>query len=324
MSEVTRKRSHQSNNDSNIASFKKRKQFSQQSSSNPKNSKGLSECFHKIKTSLYVSLAPIYLNTPIEGIKSQHLDPLIMKFFPKLNGVIISYSNLKLCNESTQEDENENSNLLISKINPHSPFTFLWINVEFLIWKPLVGDNIEGLIYIQSPSHIGLLINDTFNASIKKSQIPLNWKFNANEIDSNDDENNQIEDDNGSNHRQLGQWVDENNLPIDGKLKIIVKAIHTSGRIVSIEGSLITPGNEADSKPVVPNLNKKIKFNDDDNNSINTNTNIIPVLNNFNDNDNDEEEDSIPVYENNDSSDNEDNDKVIAENESSEDEVESD
>lgn len=243
MSEVaTNKRS----SDFQARPFKKRKQAPP--STNPINSDGLSECFHKVRTSLYVSLAPSYLSNPIEGIKAQHLDPLLMKHFAKLNGVVISYNGLELSNSSAESDDEQ----VLAKVNAHSPFCFLWISVEFLIWKPLIGDNMEGNIYIQSPSHIGLLINDTFNASIKRSQIPPNWTFKANEADEEDSKN-------------LGQWYDENDMPVEGKLQILVKGIHTSGRVVSVEGSLITPGMEVESQPVVPaKTNKKIKFDDDD------------------------------------------------------------
>ncbi|KAH3687405.1 hypothetical protein WICPIJ_001618 [Wickerhamomyces pijperi] len=244
MSTVTNKRS----GDFQARSFKKRKQAPP--STNPVNSDGLSECFHKVRTSLYVSLAPVYLSNPLEGIKAQHLDPLLMKHFAKLNGVVISYTDLQLSNSSAESDDEQ----LMAKVNAHSPFCFLWVSAEFLIWKPLIGDNIEGNIYIQSPSHIGLLINDTFNASIKRSQIPPNWTFKANEADAGDEEDS----------KNLGQWFDENDMPIEGKLQILVKGIHTSGRVVSVEGSLITPGMEVESQPVVPaKTNKKIKFDDD-------------------------------------------------------------
>lgn len=250
MTKESRKRSH-----SDTQPNKRRKpQFSQHKSSNPVNADGLSDCFHKITTSMYVSLAPSYLKQPLEGIKSQHLDPLLMKHFPQAGGVVIGYDGLRLSAEHNVDDDT-----VVAKVNAHSPFAFLWVSVDMLVWKPQVGDVLEGHIYMQSPSHIGLLVNDTFNASIKKNHIPENWTFvpgQADEVDAEEEEGS------SKKSQSLGQWIDENEMAIDGKLKFTVRAIHNSGRVVSVEGSLVKPGSESEAKPVVPN--KKIKFDDAD------------------------------------------------------------
>lgn len=298
MSEVTRKRSAVSSDSYN--SHSKRKQINKISKSvNPVNKDGLSECFRKIKTTLYLSLAPIYTKTPLEGIKSQHLDSMIMKHFAPANGVVIGYDNLKLGDEHLDQDKTN----VIAKINPHSPFAFFWINVDLLVWCPSVGDVVEGLIYMQSPSHIGLLINDTFNASIKKNFIPENWTFIPNQLDefeNQDDEN----EDGHKKIQSLGQWVDEKEIPIDGKIQFTIRRIHTSGRVVSVEGSLIKPGSELEALPVTPGQGKKIVFDDS---ALDT---IVP----------EEAKADIPTYDNNNSSDSENEDgEVVAQDSSSED-----
>lgn len=262
------------NSDSQLDNKRRKPQFLTQKSTNPLNDEGLSECFHKINTSLYVSLAPLYLKQPLEGIKSQHLDPMLMKNFAKANGVVVGYDNARLSSEHFTE-----SGDVIAKVNAHSPFAFLWVSVDFLVWKPQVGDSLEGLIYMQSPSHIGLLINDTFNASIKKNNIPETWQFVPNQADEQAQESQ--EDESEVKSQSLGQWLDENEMPVDGKLKFTVRAIHNSGRVVSVEGSLIKPGDETESLPVVPN--RKIKFDDIDVISVETPTETQP--------------DEIPVYE---------------------------
>ncbi|CDR38944.1 CYFA0S02e09164g1_1 [Cyberlindnera fabianii] len=248
----TRKRS---NSDSQPNLKRRKQQFVQHKSTNPVNSEGISECFHKFTTSLYVSLAPSYLKQPLEGVKSQHLDPMLMKHFQPAGGVVIGYDNLRLSGEHITE-----AGSVVAKVNAHSPFAFLWVSVDLLLWKPQVGDVLEGHIYMQSPSHIGLLVNDTFNASIKKNNIPEGWSFvpnQADEVQADEEEGTETK-----KSKSLGQWYDESEIAVDGKLKFTVKAIHNSGRVVSVEGSLVKPGSESESKPVVPN--KKIKFDDAD------------------------------------------------------------
>lgn len=222
----------------------KRRQTIMPSSTNSVDSSGISECFHKITTEMYVSLAPIHLNDPVNGIKAQHLDPLVMQYFPKARGVVLSYSNIKLDNDNITTDTDGNP-ILIAKIEGSSPITFLWITLDLLVWRPQVGDSVEGYIYMQTASHLGLLIHDTFNASIKKYNIPADWQF----IPSQEDEELATESED-TKFKSFGYWVDENENKVEGKLQFTIKSIHSAGRVVSLEGTLIKPGSERESQPV--------------------------------------------------------------------------
>ena len=143
---------------------------------NPVDDKGLSQCFHKVSTTIYVSLAPVYTQNPTAGIKSQHLDPLLMTYFPSVDGVVLSYSNLRLLGKD-EDLSVQAGETVMAKVMYDSPFAYLWIAVDFLVWRPQAGDKVEGWVNLQSPSHIGLLIHDTFNASIKRDAIPSDWYF---------------------------------------------------------------------------------------------------------------------------------------------------
>ncbi|ODV82905.1 hypothetical protein CANARDRAFT_204258 [[Candida] arabinofermentans NRRL YB-2248] len=285
---------------------------------------GLSRCLHRVRMKLYLSLAPIYINNPIDGLKQQHLDTMLMTFYKPVKGVILSYFNLKVSNEHKSNDFKNSS---IVKVSDSNPFCFIWCDVDFLIWKPQIGDIIDGWSYLQTQSHIGLLINDTFNASIKKYNIPNTWKFIPNQIDefdnnSNNNGNSTVDNINNNNinnnsSKSLGQWVDENEVPIEGKLRFIVKALHTAGKVISIEGTLLKPGSESDSQPVVRDSKHK-KFDD------------LVVTTNINDSiidDDDKEEFTAPKYINGSDSDDdaedEDN-KIVGGELSSEDEEDSD
>ncbi|KAL6935395.1 related to DNA-directed RNA polymerase I subunit RPA43 [Hanseniaspora guilliermondii] len=197
------------------------------------------DLFYSIKTKLYLSLAPMYINNPIEGIINQHLNHKIMKYDSNINAIIIGFKNIKI-----QED--------LLKLNFESPFVFLYCYVDFIVWNPKRNDVIKGYPFIQSESHIGFLIHDLFNCYIKLQDIPETWKFIYNEDSSNDN---------------IGYWVDHNEEPINGKkINIKVKQLKTSGKMVSIEGSLIFDDNSL-SNDNVNNLtivsNKKIVFDDE-------------------------------------------------------------
>jgi DNA-directed RNA polymerase I subunit RPA43 len=205
-------------------------------------SEDISECFHKVSTSLYVSLAPMYLNNPIAGIQAQHLDPLLMTFFPAAGGVVLAHYNLKLSGQSKYPSSGD---MVAAKVMYDSPFAFMWVSVDLLIWMPRPGDVVEGWINMQSPSHIGLLIHDIFNASIKRDAIPRDWQF----VPNQEDEEPIGENGEDSNvekmlrdSRSMGYWVDGQGKRIDDKLRFTVKVFNVSGRTVSVQGSLLKPG----------------------------------------------------------------------------------
>ncbi|CAN6668417.1 DNA-directed RNA polymerase I subunit Rpa43p [Trichomonascus vanleenenianus] len=263
-------------------SKRRRHSMSQQqpASTNTKDSNGISQCFHKVSTSLYVSLAPVYVNRPLEGIQSQHLDPLLMSYFPSARGVVLAYTNVRLCGQDPEAKAEGEP--VVSKIMYDSPFSYLWVSVDFLIWKPMAGDTLEGWINLQSPSHIGLLIHDTFNATIKRDAIPVDWSFVRNEIDES-----QVAADSeekSQSPQSLGYWVDGSGKRIDDKLKFSVKAFNVSTRMVSIQGTMLKPGEvREDLTDPTAKKSSHVKFDEES----------LPQANN-DDNDDDDEQTAIP------------------------------
>lgn len=199
---------------------KRRQSLVKSDVANPVGSDGLSHCFRQLKTRMHLSLAPAYSSSPIEGIQQQHLDPMLFQHEPKLGGVVISYSNVKLLKRKGTSE-------LLGKIINESPFSFFWVYCEILVWSPQPGDVVEGWVSAQSPGHLALLIHDTFNASIKRTEIPENWEFIA-----------QKDDEDGS--KSLGYWQDSEGNHIDGKLQFTVRRSLHGGRTVLVLGSLLT------------------------------------------------------------------------------------
>lgn len=233
---------------------------------NPKED-GVSNCIIRVPIELYVSLAPMYLQTPLQGIMKQHLNPMVMKYNNKVSGVVMGYENLTIL-DSNPNDEDEKVEKLV-KVTPDTPFSFTWCKVDLFVWQPQVGDVLEGNIFIQSASHIGLLIHDSFNASIKKNNIPYDWTFIQDEQEEDVNEDSRDEGEAGSKPKgrrtgSLGHWVDADGQQIDGKLKFTVRNIYTTGRVVSVDGTLLedeSNNSEVEKLPVVSN--KKIVFDEE-------------------------------------------------------------
>lgn len=202
-----------------------------------------SQCFHRVRARLYLSLAPCHLENPLQGLRQQHLDTLVMTYNPTLQGVIISYDNLRLAKE----------NQTVAKIANENPFTFLWVIVDFVVWKPQINDTLKGNIIMQSQSHIALLVHDVFNASIKKHYIPQDWSFVPNQADTEE------------SFKKLGYWCDAEGVAISGPLDFTVRAVHVNGKGIAIEGALLSPEDEYDALPIVMQTTKQhVVFGDDD------------------------------------------------------------
>lgn len=223
-------------------------------STNPLNDEGISECFRVSRTSMYVSLAPSHITNPINGIKSQHLDPLVMKYFASARGVVLGYSNIVI---NSGELETVSENQIVAPVSDESPFSFLWITVDLLLWMPQIGDTLKGYIYMLTATHLGLLVHDTFNAHIRFRYIPQNWLFVPNQADEFGENGQTDSESNGrSNFRSYGHWADENGIKVEGKITFTVRAIHTAGKMISLEGTLVSPESELDAQPVLENTEK--------------------------------------------------------------------
>lgn len=184
-----------------------------------------------------------------------------MTYFPSVEGVVLSYSNLRLLGKD--EDLNvQPGEAVMAKVMYDSPFSYLWIAVDFLVWRPQAGDKVEGWVNLQSPSHIGLLIHDTFNASIKREAIPSDWYFEPLQADEEAeyDENSELADtvdaaaaelekteqavanktkQQFKGPKVLGHWFDANGTRVEGKLKITIRSVNVNGKFITVQGALI-------------------------------------------------------------------------------------
>lgn len=243
-----------------------------------------------------------------------------MSYFPAVRGVVIGYSNVEFIDGVTVQDDG----CSIMKIEGGSPVMFGWVRVNFLCWSVVVGDVLEGDVYLQTAGHLGLLIADTFNCSIRKYGIPDDWEFVPVQEDEEVEEvGDGREEIGGKRKKSFGYWVDGDGVKVDGKLRFTVKAVHTGGRVVSVDGTLIKPGEEKSAQPVsrggkvdVAVSGGKHKKFDDDEDDGNVTVTVIPEPE-------DDDNEQLPAYIKASDDENED-EQVVNKDSDSEDEVESD
>lgn len=200
-----------------------------------------SECFHTLSTNVYISLAPVYAHDPVEGVKAQHLDPLLMSYLPAAGGVVLAYYNLKLFGQQAEKSAKKAKALNISH---NKAIVSMWISVDFLAWKPRPQDDVTGWVFLQSSSYIKLLIHDTFQATIRKHSIPKSWKFvqigNASEATEDIERCSQAPD----SRPGQGYWQDSDGKKVEGYLRFTVSSLNVSHGQVSLDGSLLDKGTQ--------------------------------------------------------------------------------
>ncbi|KAG5650673.1 hypothetical protein H0H81_011408 [Sphagnurus paluster] len=120
--------------------------------------------FHVVKTSLVVSIAPVFAGNPHAGVEEM-LDSMVMRYIPALAGVVLSHSNLRFL---------ENT----ATIQTDCPFLVCKIEFDATVWSPRVGMKLVGKVNLCSPDHVSLLLHRTFNVSIPRHHIPRDeWEF---------------------------------------------------------------------------------------------------------------------------------------------------
>ena len=218
----------------------------------------LSLPFTQTTALLYLPLSPVYSPHPFYSLESDHLDPLILTYYSPLKGIILAYRNIRFKQSG-------------AVMQADSPFAFTWVQVDFLVWSPKKGDIVEGWVNLQSESHVGLLVLNTFNVSVPRGKIPAGWRWcetregfiskaekrenhmkkaveeirqtedksiGEDEEGAEEEENAHVEEE----EEDLGGWMDENGNYVDGMLRVKVASVRASGHIIAIEGDLLLNG----------------------------------------------------------------------------------
>ncbi|PWW75647.1 hypothetical protein C7212DRAFT_204814, partial [Tuber magnatum] len=164
--------------------------------------------------------------TPLSGIQKDHLDPLLMSYFEPVNGVVLAYRN------TTFESD-------CARIVGESPFAHVWVSVEFLVWRPVKGMLLKGWVNMAGASHVGLLVENTWNVAIPRERIPEGWRWVEEvgmEVDGDAAAVGEGEEGTGVDG---GYWVDGDGKKIEAFRKFKVEAVKAMGHMVSMEGSLL-------------------------------------------------------------------------------------
>lgn len=133
--------------------------------------------FHLQTSSLYLPLSPICQLYPLQGLCAEHLSPLILTYYPPFQGIILSYSNPRLSEDASKHGGAEDRGTVLAISVAEFAVSFVWLTVDFLVFKPQRGGWLEGWVNLQSEGHVGLVCWNLFNASIERKRLPKEWRW---------------------------------------------------------------------------------------------------------------------------------------------------
>lgn len=190
-------------------------------------------------SSLYLPLSPCAANFPLEGLLAEHVSPLLLTYYPPLQGVLLSYSNAHLSEDPHNANGKSDSKVLSQCINEYA-VTFTWLTADFLLFRPRRGTWMEGYVRLGNESMVGLVCYNYFNAVIEREKMPKEWTWVAE--DAEDD----MEEQRGRRKglaQSAGYFRDGGGQKVEGRLVFRVEDFDAlqgdGGGSVSIMGTLL-------------------------------------------------------------------------------------
>lgn len=119
--------------------------------------------FSEVQVKLYVHIPPVFAGDLKAGVRTK-LDRLLMRWSDECQGILISYSDVRPLQRC-------------GRILYDSPYLHFEVAAKFIAFCPVVGSQICGIVNKQSVDHIGLLIHESFNASLPSAQLKKMFKW---------------------------------------------------------------------------------------------------------------------------------------------------
>ena len=220
--------------------------------------------FHEETHALFLPLSPISYQHPIQGLCAEHLSPLILTFYPPFNGVILSYSNTRLSSAPTSDSSAGSPGSILAKSVDEYAVSFVWIIVDFLIFRARRHNLMEGWINLQNEGNLGLVCWNFFNVSIERRRLPKPWTWIPGRVafgglrkhprdetgieSDREGEGEKVQLDDGNTGE--GYFADEHGNKVEGLIRFRVTEVETSrsaGRengFLGIEGTMLDEQEE--------------------------------------------------------------------------------
>ncbi|KAM0720603.1 hypothetical protein Q7P37_004740 [Cladosporium fusiforme] len=200
-------------------------------------------------TSFYLALSPIAHHFPLEGLCAEHISPLLLTYYPPMKGVVLSYSDARLSEspaEGVQVNKSKQAKTVLGQSVDEYAVTFIWLTVDFLVFKPQRGTVLEGYVNLQNESILGLICYNYFNAGIERSRIPKDWQWVEDESSEESGEMSRT-----GRREAAGHYINAEGNKVEGKIVFKVKdfeataGAETGSGSINIYGTFLSESEDA-------------------------------------------------------------------------------
>ncbi|KAI9984112.1 hypothetical protein PInf_005405 [Phytophthora infestans] len=164
-----------------------------------------SNAFVLCKVRHNVSLSPCHAVDARVGIE-QNLTEQLMRYSEALQGVVLSFSNVKLDRP-------------YGAIVNEMPFIHCKVLTDALVFRPKEGMKLRGVVNKIGSNHVGMLFAGVFNGSVAEAELPKGYVHNY------------------AQDCWLGE--DGSSISVEDEVEVKVLRVHVAGGMIAIEATML-------------------------------------------------------------------------------------
>lgn len=133
---------------------------------------------------LYLPLSPISISPThaLASLLAEHLSPLLLTYYPPLQGIILAYSNASISSEPPRSPTQSTSQsqpqpLTLANSAGEYGVLYVYLTATFLVFRPQRGQTLEGWVNVQSEGFLGAVVLNLFSVGIERKRLPSSWKW---------------------------------------------------------------------------------------------------------------------------------------------------
>ncbi|KAL4897443.1 hypothetical protein BDV59DRAFT_44921 [Aspergillus ambiguus] len=134
---------------------------------------------------LYLPLSPISISPThaLASLLAEHLSPLLLTYYPPLQGIVLAYSNASISStppsSSTAADPQDPNPqpLTLAKTSGEYGVLYVYLTATFLVFRPQRGQILEGWVNVQSEGFLGAVVLNLFSVGIERKRLPSTWRW---------------------------------------------------------------------------------------------------------------------------------------------------
>jgi DNA-directed RNA polymerase I subunit RPA43 len=127
---------------------------------------------------MYLPVPPITNEYPLAGTVANSLSPLLLTYYPPLKGIVLGFASARFsAPPDTGTGTGGGGGGGFARVIDCYAQPFVWVTAEALLFRPVRGAWLEGVVRFQTESHVGLVVWNVFHAVVERHRMPPDWQW---------------------------------------------------------------------------------------------------------------------------------------------------